>query len=204
MNYRSILATLLTPVLLSCATQTERKLEPEKSMSIAIVEEFGFVNVTFELQEAKTITADDGSTVYVFYFGGSHGGKTVYAALGLSSEWDDNKSPAPIPIFGSDFGLYALNDESQNLIAVLRAAYGLDPAPGARMKESLNGQVISIGEKPTALASKRTELKAFFAPPLHEQYGEIYINIDPVKKRVEFNEKDPEYRKAVISALTAK
>jgi hypothetical protein len=204
MSCGRILLALITPILLSCATTTSTKAQPEEVVSIAIIEEFGFVNVAFELKEMKTLKAADGSNVYAFYFGGEFRGKTTYAALALSSEWDGNQSASPIPIFGSDIGIYAINDDSHNLLSVLRAAYGMEQLPGARLAESLAAQVISIGDKPTAINSKRTDLKAFFGPPHQEHYGELYVNIDPEKKRIEFNEKDPEYRKAIIAALTAR
>jgi ribose 5-phosphate isomerase RpiB len=198
------LLVCLLPILLACSTQPEKKIQMENTMSIAVIEEHGFVNVTFELFDVKVVKAEDGSTVYGFYFGGVYKGKSVYAALALSSEWDANQASSPIPIFGSEIGVYAIAEDSHNLVSVLRAAYGMEPDPSARLTETINARVLSIGEKPTGINSKRSDLKAFFSPPHHELYGELYINIDPEKKRVEFNEKDPDYRKSVIRAFTAK
>jgi hypothetical protein len=53
----------------------------------------------------------------------------------------------------------------------------------------------------------RGALKLFYEPaeddPKHDDhYAEHYLNIDLATKLIQFHEKDPEYRPAVIHALT--
>jgi hypothetical protein len=171
--------------------------------NIAVTREIGFVNITFKLDKISVQTNDDGTKVFVLYFGGTYGNESVDAALALSSEWDEERSPDfPMPTYWSEIAIGAVNEQSHALVRVMASAYGMQVAPNSQLQETVNAKIVSIGVKPIEISSQPTRLKIFFAKPLHDEYGEVYLNIDPAKKTVEWNEKDPEYRGAILKALT--
>ncbi len=187
----------------SCTSTKANVARGGQLTSIEVTREIGFVNITFKLDKISVQTNDDGTKVFVIYFGGTYGGESIDAALALSSEWDEERSPGlPIPTYWSEISIGAVNEQSHALVRVLASAYGAQIAPNSQLQETVNAKIVSIGVKPIEISSQPTHLKIFFAKPLHDEYGEVYLNIDPVKKIVEWNEKDPEYRGAILKALT--
>ncbi|QHW31106.1 hypothetical protein GZH47_09725 [Paenibacillus rhizovicinus] len=51
--------------------------------------------------------------------------------------------------------------------------------------------------------SKSSKIKLFYNDETEENYAECYLNIDLPNKKVEWFEKDPEYREALLRALSA-
>jgi hypothetical protein len=172
-------------------------------MSIEVTREIGFVNVRFNLDQVRVQTNDDGTKVFVVYFGGTYGGESVDVAIALSSEWDEERTPGfPIPTYWSEIAIGVVNEESHALLRVLASVYESKIASNSQLRDTINARVVSIGVNPTDIDSRPTQLKVFFTKPFQEEYGEVYLNLDPLKKTVEWNEKDPEYRGAILKALT--
>lgn len=199
----SALLIAATFLALSCASTKTNVARGDQLTTIEVTREIGFVNIAFKLDKIIVQKNDDGTKVFVIYFGGTYGEETVDAALALSSEWDEERSPDfPIPTYWSEIAIGAVNEQSHAFVRVLASAYDTPIAPNSQLLEAVNAKIVSIGDKPIEISSQPTHLKVFFAKPFQDEYGEIYLNIDPVKKIVEWNEKDPEYRGAILKALT--
>jgi hypothetical protein len=61
---------------------------------------------------------------------------------------------------------------------------------------------ISLGGDPRSVQSQPVKLKLFFESDTEAAYAEAYVNFDLPHSLVQFHEKDPEYRKAVLGFLT--
>jgi len=60
---------------------------------------------------------------------------------------------------------------------------------------------ISLGGNPTALDEGPTRIKLFFESDADDRYAEIFLDLDIQEGTIRLNEKDPDYRKAVVQAL---
>jgi hypothetical protein len=63
---------------------------------------------------------------------------------------------------------------------------------------------LSLEGDPSKLDDGEVKIKLFFESNKEEAYAELYTNIDLPSKKLEFAEKDPGYRVALVKALTAK
>ena len=62
---------------------------------------------------------------------------------------------------------------------------------------------IALAGHPPAVAGEPVKIKLFFEADFDERYAEVYLNIDLTRSRVELHEKDPDYRRPLVRALTA-
>ena len=63
-------------------------------------------------------------------------------------------------------------------------------------------KAISLEGNPTALSRGQVKIKLFFEGRTQSDYAECFLNLDLGKSRAELREKDPEYRAALIRALS--
>ncbi len=61
----------------------------------------------------------------------------------------------------------------------------------------------SLQGDPEDLAGGVTKIKLFFEPDSEDRYAELYTDIDIAEGVLRINEKDPEYRTAIINALSS-
>ena len=162
-----------------------------------------FADLSFELTEIQTKQSPEGTPIHLFYFHGGENDSAFDLAVGLCEDWDeDSPAGALFPVYWSDLAIGVVSSNSSNFLQVLAAAYDLKVDANASMKDVVNARVVAMGRAPTNFLIERTHLKVFFAEPLHDAYGEFYLNIDPATRRVELNEKDPEYRGAILQGFT--
>ena len=58
------------------------------------------------------------------------------------------------------------------------------------------------GGNPSDLDAGPTKIKLFFESEAEDRYAEVFLNIDVRARSIELNEKDPDYRRPVVSALS--
>jgi hypothetical protein len=78
--------------------------------------------------------------------------------------------------------------------------YGTKQAPKG-MKKATEFTAISLEGDPRHLANELTKTKLFFESNAEDQEAELFLNIDLKKGKLYLNEKDEEYRAAVVRAL---
>jgi len=83
----------------------------------------------------------------------------------------------------------------------LALAYGADSCP-SQMLKSVVFSAVSLDGNPANLQSGPVKLKLFLDPD-GDGYAEVFANIELDERKFYFNEKDPEYRQILLSALTA-
>ena len=201
MSMHWLVAIVLSVCVSSCVA-TRSATEGKTPVKITCSNEFGFVNVTFAIRAKETITAQDGSLAHVFHFGGDFEGQTVHAAIALSSEWDERRDGLSIPTYWSDIGIYPTDSEGLGILAVLKSCYEIKNVVHTKQLEAVNARVVAFDARPRDVLNNAAHLKVFFGPPLHPEYAEFYLNIDPSRGTVQLNEKAPEYRTAVLRGFT--
>jgi hypothetical protein len=161
-------------------------------------EEEGFVDIALTITETKTST--DGTISVVAR--GKLNGATVGFIVDVLPEWSTS------PIEGTDSHFYwgkiryrSTGAESNEFVAALARLYGSSERPGP-MASTIEASAVGLDSDPRSLNTTPVRMKAFFFEDGPEdRYAEVYTNIDLQQKRLEFHEKDPEYRLPLLKAL---
>lgn len=194
---RRLLFILSFFVCLSAPAQT---LSPIKTGR-----EGGFVDIEVPFIRSASIQGDGSTLGIVVEFGGLFNGKPVKYVLLVPREWDDAPLPGlhldPTPK-ASGLAFRAAEDGSVEFLQMLAALYGL-PQKGRNPKEFVVVQALALGGIPEPLETGSLETKVFFRGDSAVQgNAELYVHIDFTRRVVRLNEKDPEYRSAIVEALS--
>jgi hypothetical protein len=91
---------------------------------------------------------------------------------------------------------------SDSFVALLARQYKL-PAPAMTMVPTVDASVVGLEGDPAHVLSGMTKMKFFFFDSGPEdRYAELFINVDAKNHLLEFHEKDSDYRKPLLLALT--
>ena len=96
----------------------------------------------------------------------------------------------------------SLGADSNRFVALLSRRYGISGA-ASTMISSVDASAVGLGDDSAHILDGKKNMKFFFfdAGP-EDRYAEVYINVDFNTRVLEFHEKDPGYRKALLLALT--
>jgi hypothetical protein len=106
----------------------------------------------------------------------------------------------PVVMYKGDVALRSVGPTSDALLQALAALYGAEARAG-KMREETAFTGISMAGEPASLDKGPVKLKLFFEREAEDRYAELYLNIDAAKKELWLNEKDTDYRRAILSAL---
>jgi hypothetical protein len=165
--------------------------------------EEGFVDLVFALHNHQR--AADGSQHYIAT--GTHHRKPLGFAFTLPKEWKQGTlGDSGLVTFQAGITVESTGESSDHFVTTLRDLYQI-AGPELKMSKSIAFTVISLGGDPRTPEQGPVKMKLFYEPaeddPKHDDhYAEHYLNIDLATKLIQFHEKDPEYRPAVIHALT--
>jgi len=112
------------------------------------------------------------------------------------------------PLSGSDFlyfgkvSLRSLGEDSNRFVALLARLYKVSQ-PSRPMLVKLELVAVGLADDPSKVMTTPVRMKLFFDPD-DEGSGEaeVYVNVDVAARKLQFNEKDPEYREPLVRALT--
>jgi hypothetical protein len=132
---------------------------------------------------------------------GTHGSRTLGFALALDAEW----KATPIGNSKSFFywgsgAVRSIGVESDAFLASLAQLYGLSVLTRP-MRPETRVAVVGLADDPRLLATRPTRMKLSLESEEPNSYAEVYVNVIAPKRRIEFHEKDPEYRKPLLRAL---
>jgi len=161
--------------------------------------EEGFVDLVFAVAEHKTL-ADGSQSIKA---AGRHKGQAVGFEVVLGPLWEGkaNKDGRIEMRYGTATFRRA-GPESDVFLRVLADLYASSAKPKA-MADEREFKAVSLRGNPRDLAGGPVKIKLFFEPGPDDRYAEFYTNIDLAARRLEFREKDPDYRTRVIRALQA-
>ncbi len=133
---------------------------------------------------------------------GKHGNRTLGFAIELDSNWKATPIPESNDFFYWGSGVIrSTGNESDALLAILTDLYNLPLCPMPMRKEISVG-VVGLANDPRLLLEKPTHMKLFFENGNPDRYAEVFVNVIASERRMELHEKDPEYRKALVCALS--
>jgi hypothetical protein len=135
---------------------------------------------------------------------------TTYKAV---STWENQDLGLSVTIpnkenkdgFGHSVEIKSIGAESDRLLCFMAKMYGQKLDSPYHFKKSASVDFINLQTFALSVAGKRDtttdkkEYKLFF--PLKDDDAELYLNIDDQKKRLEIEEKDPEFRSDIIKCL---
>ena len=100
--------------------------------------------------------------------------------------------------------LYSVGELSDNFVKALIGLYKTDNIP-LKMTDKVESTTFVLGGQPENFDSDYIKTKIFFDDSDEKGfYSEWYVNVDLKNKILELREKDSEYRKNIINALTIK
>jgi hypothetical protein len=160
--------------------------------------EEGFADLGLRLIRLEG-TVDEGFLLEAW---GQHQGRAVAFAAELEPAWD----PQPLKdtsdyLYWGSVVLQSLGTASDALPEVLDLVYGTSLGP-LRMRAATRWTAVGLATDPRRLREAGVKMKLFFEHEDEPRYAEIYFNIDPGGECVELHEKDEEYRRAALLALS--
>lgn len=160
--------------------------------------EDGFHDLIFYIREHKKLS--DGSQAIDGV--GLYKGKTIGLQVVLGSTWKEGSIGKNVPLVTyQGFVKYrSTGSDSDSFLETLDGLYETKLSVHSMNAEtSFTG--ISLKGDPRDLSKGPVKIKLFFESGKEQEYAELYTNIELNKRRLEVHEKDPEYRKAVVTAL---
>lgn len=92
--------------------------------------------------------------------------------------------------------------EAEGFVALLDSRYKI-PIPSKTMVSAVSASVVGLEGDPAHVQDGVTRMKfVFFDSGPQDRYAEVYINVDASNRVLGFHEKDEDYRKALLLALT--
>ena len=160
---------------------------------VGITSEGGFADLAFRLTEWTTAGPGVGVIARGTYRGRPVGFKAI-----LAPDWTATPIPdTGVSIYWGRVALESLGAESDALVGLLAEQYSITEPP-ERMPAKVDAAAVSLDSDPRTVKTQPVKLKVFFES--HDN-AEIYLNIDPTTLVVELKEKDPGYRRLIVSAL---
>jgi hypothetical protein len=157
----------------------------------------GFVDLVFAATDGKRIS-DGGFRVNAI---GMHDDHTVGFGVVLGPIWERRKAGETLFVHWGTVWLVSLGESSDRFVASLDALYGVNSG----VRQMAANKVVSgvaLKGNPSNAPDEPVRIKLFFEDDREDRYGEVYINIDFGARRLEFHEKDEEFRSAVVLALS--
>ena len=183
----------------ACRRPQSQQAKPEITSHAAESEE-GYHDLVFLIQEHRTLA--DGSQL--ISAAGTHKGKPVGLQIALSPSWKqgsiDLGGGSSLATYRGDVTFRSVGAESDLLLQIMDHLYGTKLSP-KKMKNETIFTAISLEGNPQSLKNGMTKIKLFFETDKEDEEAELFANIDVNTNKVYINEKDAEYRSAVINAL---
>ena len=159
--------------------------------------EEGFVD--FDLRLIRLEVADDGSTQVEAW--GQHDGTALAFLAVLLPEWKAQpiEGMAGHWYWGSVL-LRSVGAPSDAFVQALDALYGTSLGIHG-MHAEIRFAAVGIDDDPRTVNDEPVHMKLFFEHSDEGRYAEVYLNVDAPARRVEFHEKDADYRRPLLLAL---
>ncbi len=165
---------------------------------VVVGEEDGFVDLTFTISNSKKL--ESGS--YEVVVKGNLKGDIVGFAIELLPSWNPQSVEGiDDPFYWGEAFFKNTGEESVAFIRSLASLYGATVS-GASVSNEVYAQVVGLACNPEQLEVSPCKMKFFFNPDGEEAlYSEVFINIDLSENKLEFNEKDNDYRTPLLRSL---
>jgi len=185
---------LVSFAVLTCAT-CAAAVPPSEVPAGYLTETDGFVDIDLPITQ---MAQDSGQTRIIAR--GVILGKEVGLEIVFPSP--SPRSPGQTSMPSGAAQIRTLGAVSDNFVALLDSRYKI-PIPSKTMLPAVTASFIGLEGDPTHLQQGLTQMKfLFFDSGPEDRHAEVYINVDANKRVLGFHEKDEDYRKALLLALT--
>jgi len=130
--------------------------------------------------------------------------RRVGFAVVLGSKWDPQEiklGEGTTQFYWGEAQLVSVGNESDNFVEALDQLYETNVG-ASRMYPDVRLLAVSLEGDPRKLETERVKIKMFFEHEVEDRNAEFYLNCNAEKSSVQFNEKDSDYRHALILALS--
>lgn len=130
-------------------------------------------------------------------------GKKVGFVVELQPTWKVQKvENADAYFYWGNAVIASTGKDSDTFLKILSKLYGLS-LQNVSFSNRVNAQVVGLANDPARIENEPIKMKFFLNPDGPEElYPEVFINVDLKQNILEFNEKDPEYRGALVKSLS--
>ncbi len=170
---------------------------------VTLVEEGGSVDIDLPFE---AVTKVDGA--FQIDARGTYDGQSIGLRIVLPAAWKaESPDPADITattLYRGSARYVRLGPESDRFVALLAREYRVEDDASMKMLPSVTAQAVGLGDDPSRLMDgpARVSMKFFLHADDAGRHAQVYTNVDLRRHVVEFHEKDPEYRRNVVRALT--
>jgi hypothetical protein len=194
------LAGLIAFGFIACDSSAPSKFPQTqpKSASAEKQEDDGFRDFKLKIQTYKML--DDGSQIIRVLSTNENfpGGFEII----LGNSWQNSKMSKDLPmtIYKGVVTFRSIGTESDAFVRAIDRQYATGLIP-KNFREEVKFTGLSLQGNPAKLSNGAVKIKLFFEPDGEKGYAEIFANFELATNQFELNEKDPEYRTAIVKAL---
>lgn len=183
---------ILPIVVLACATCAAAEPAPSPPVGY-LTEAEGFVDIDLPITQ---VAQEPGLTRIVAR------GVIFGREVGFEMDFPAQSKASVEQLHFGEAQIRTLGTVSDNFVAFLDSRYKI-PIASKKMVAAVTAAVVGLEGDPAHVLNGVTRMKFFFFDSGPEdRYAEVYINVDSGKRMLEFHEKDEDYRKALLLALT--
>jgi hypothetical protein len=189
----------LRATLLTLLSETFGEHSAARHSSAVLRTDQGFLDIDLPITAVSKV---GGGTVRVTAQGSVQGG-LIGLAVDLQPHWKAQPLKDSNALFYWGAGSYrSIGIESDRFVALIAKHYGQPVGPDLRMLAQVPADVVGLNDDPSMILSLPARMKFCFHTDTQARYAEVFTNIDIEAGRLEFREKDPGYRAALVRALT--
>ena len=166
---------------------------------LTIQKEDGFVDLSLRM-EVPSLDTENG---YRFEARALYEGRPIAFAVSFGTEWQAQEvegESSKFLFYWGEADLVSLGPESDAFIQTLDRLYRTEIGV-TQMRRTVHFTAVSLAGDPNLLPAEPLKIKLFFESDEDELCAEVYLNLDVLEKRVEFHEKDQDFRRPLILAI---
>jgi hypothetical protein len=135
---------------------------------------------------------------------GVHQGRRIGFQVRLEPTWECQalEDGAIKELYWGRAEISSIGEESDRFLRLLGELYGTS-IDAKKMRERTPFLAVSLSGNPAYLEKRPVKMKLFYESEIEERDADFYINVDVQARRVEFREKDTDYRRGIILSLCA-
>jgi hypothetical protein len=161
--------------------------------------EAGFADGELRVQDVG-LTADEGITIVAAALDGR---EQVAVRFTLLPDWRGSTPKGfPQPLFAGRVLIESVGPRTEAFARAVAKSYRQNLASYESTYVSLTA--ISLQGDPMQVRTQPVKLKVFYESSKEAEYAEAYLNFDLPRGIVQFHEKDPDYREAIVRFLSRK
>jgi hypothetical protein len=166
------------------------------------VESDDFIDMTFTIEDLKEV-----DQVYIFNVKAIHQKKIVGFRVmidnNITNSFNEELQLVQENVYRNAVRFVRLGMESDQLVSEINKMYGFGDKE-LRMVDEVSFTAITLHNEPVSLKNDYIKIKIFGndeEPIIEDLYYESFLNIDLKSKKVEWNEKDIDYREPLIKSI---